>query len=168
MADKATMTLERLGIASLTRTFGKPAEISHGHARCFCLIPGGLAERAGVGPWDNLLDIDGVPASDGTALENLQLGSAVKITVLRGAFQEPVSIEIPLELSIVKPVPEAPRYLLRSAAYIDGYRRAGSIVECQATPGEHMEPLNDAARERFASYRRQRATLPARPSVAFR
>jgi hypothetical protein len=121
-----------------------------------------------VGPYDNLLEIDGVAASDGVALENLQLGSTVKITVQRGAFQQPVSIEIPLKLAIVEPLPEAPRYLLRSAAYIDGYRRAGSIVECQATPGEHMEPLNDAARERFASYRRQRATLPARPSVAFR
>jgi hypothetical protein len=41
--------LQHLGIARLALTFGKPAEVSKGHARRLWLVPGGLAERAGIG-----------------------------------------------------------------------------------------------------------------------
>jgi hypothetical protein len=83
---------------------------------------------------------------------------------LRGSEMVPTTINIPLQTPVVTPEPEeAPRYMLLSSAFIDdGYRRAGTIVECQGIPGEHMQPLNDAARQLLAAYRAHYATLPGR------
>lgn len=47
----------------------------------------------------------------------------------------------------------APRYkVLEQSFFAPNLVEAGSIIETQATPGPHLYPLNDEARERFEAW----------------
>jgi hypothetical protein len=94
-------------------------------------------------PYDNLLKINGVSASNEDALNELPPAPSVEFIVLRGPNQEQTTIEVPLGISIVKPTPgEVPRYQLQTDAFIvNSYRRSGERVlrysGCTHASAEH-------------------------------